>query len=80
MLSKKEVWRGDLGITARTGAAAWLATAEAPVPNASKVGGSVVRESGQKSPIAGSRRAEVDLTSSTLNADDEDRCVRSSQV
>lgn len=40
----------------------------APVPNASKVGGSVVvRESGLKSPIAVSCQVEIDLTSSTFN-------------
>lgn len=68
IVSKKVIWRGDLGTMARMGAAMWLAAAGAPVPNASKVGGSVVvRESALKSPIAVSRQAEVDLTSSSLN-------------
>ena len=58
MFSKKVVWRGDLRTMARTGAATWLAAGGAPVPNACKVGGSVVvRESGLKLPIAVSRQA-----------------------
>lgn len=65
-LVEKVVRRGDLGTMC---AAMWSAAAGAPVPNASKVGGSVVmRESDSKWPIAVSRLAEVDLTSPTLNA------------
>lgn len=53
MFSKNVAWRGDLGTINRVpGAAMWLAAGEAPVPNASRVGGSVVRESGLKLPIA----------------------------
>ena len=63
-LVEKVVRRGDLGTMC---AAMWSAAAGAPVPNASKVGGSVVmRESDSKWPIAVSRLAEVDLTSPTL--------------
>ena len=64
-LVEKVVRRGDLGTMC---AAMWSAAAGAPVPNASKVGGSVVmRESDSKWPIAVSRPTEVDLTSPTLN-------------
>jgi hypothetical protein len=60
MLERKVVRRGDVGTMC---AAMWSAAAGAPVPNASKVGGSVVmRESDSKWPIAVSRPAEVDLT------------------
>jgi hypothetical protein len=53
ILSKKVVWRGDLGTINRApGTVLWSAAGRAPVPNASRVGGSVVRESGLKSPIA----------------------------
>jgi hypothetical protein len=53
ILSKKVVWRGDLGTINRVpGTVLWLAAGRAPVPNASRVGGSVERESGLKSPIA----------------------------
>ena len=66
MLVRKVVRRGDLGTMC---AAMWSAAAGAPVPNASKVGGSVVmRESDSKWPIAVSRPTEVDLTSPHLHS------------
>jgi hypothetical protein len=65
MLVNKALRRGDLGTMC---AAMWSAAAGAPVPNASKVGGSVVvHESDWTWPIAVSRPTEVDLTSPPLD-------------